>query len=1003
MTDNDPGRSPTAAGRIRALVEAAWRQAEALRQAEQEAGSTAALPEGTVFAGPPPDSFTGYRILREVHRGGQGVVYQAIQESTQRKVAIKVMREGPFAGAADRARFDREVHVLGQLQHPHIVTIHDTGSAAGHLYFVMDYIPGQPLDVYIAGPEHTAEETLKLFGKICEAVNAAHLRGVIHRDLKPGNIRIDPDGEPHILDFGLAKVAASPADSSGMTLTGQFVGSLPWASPEQAEGAPAKVDVRTDVYSLGVILYQMLTGRFPYEVIGPMRNVLDNILTVQPARPSTMGWHGRPGRGINDEVDTIVLKCLQKERERRYQTAGELARDVGHYLAGEPIEAKRDSTAYILRKQFKRFKIPVAVAATFVVVLTVGLVFSLRSWQTAVQERDRAAEVTRFMQQMLSGINPEVARGQDTSLMRLILDDAAQRIDEELLDRPEIEATLRSTIGSTYTAIGEYTLAEPHLEAALRIRSATLGRTHLDTLVSMSELAQLRFEQGRYDEALDLLETTLEHRRRILGQEHPDTLRTMSELGWLLFRGQRQIDRAEALFRQALDAQRRLLGAEHRDTLASMSNLGLLFDSRGDGAPAEELLRPVLETARRTLGEHHPGTLYAMNNLSLPLGRQGKLDEAEQLLRQAHETRRRLLGPKHSLTLGTMWNLAELYRNCGKWQAAEPLYQNVLDGYREVLGDEHPDTLLCMNLLAELYRNSERPAEAESLYRTALAQSRKVLGDEHLQTLLCMNNLALVLGNLRKYEEAEQLLAEAIAGRRRVLGAEHEYTLGTMCNLGWLYLEWGKCTEAEQALRPALAGYRKTLGDLNGLTLFWMNYFALTLQCLHQYEEAEELFRLSMEGRRQVLGEDHRHTLGTMANLGWLYLEWDRPEQAEPLCQAAVDKAAAVLPAGDRDTALFRSAWGACLTRLKRYAEAEEQLLTSQRELAAWNTGHKHTQRATRLLAELYAAWDAAEPGQGYDVKAAAWRAKLEAWQTSTQPGTTQAAAAEPVAATDGG
>ena len=333
--------------------------------------------------GPASDSFPGYQITRKIHEGGQGVVYQAVQQHTKRKVAIKVMKEGPFASKRDKARFEREVEILGQLNHPNIVGVHDSGVAGGSFYFVMDYVSGQPMDVWMDSKERTIEETLRLFVKICEAVNAAHLRGVIHRDLKPGNIRIDAAGEPHILDFGLAKVATA-SDVSVMTMTGQFMGSLPWASPEQAEAVPEKIDIRTDVYSLGVILYQMLTGKFPYEVVGNMHDVLDRIMKAEPTRPSTIR------RQINDEVETIVLKCLSKERERRYQSAGELARDIGHYLKGEPIEAKRDSALYVLRKSLRRYKVPVAVVGGFVVLVSVSLVVSVALLRQADNERDRA-------------------------------------------------------------------------------------------------------------------------------------------------------------------------------------------------------------------------------------------------------------------------------------------------------------------------------------------------------------------------------------------------------------------------------------------------------------------------------------------------------------------------------------------------------------------------------------------------------------------------------------
>ncbi len=372
----------------RGLIEAA------LGQATPRSGSGA-------FAGdlPPPDTFPGYELTREIHRGGQGAVYQAIQKATKRRVAIKVMHGGPFTGSSGRARFEREVQILGQLNHPNIVGIHDSGATAdGSFFYVMDYISGRPLDDVISSDKKPAiDDTLRLFARICEAVNAAHLRGVIHRDLKPANIRVDQRGEPIVVDFGLAKIAVPDLTKEShpqlMTMTGQFIGSLPWASPEQAEGVPDKIDVRTDVYSLGVILYQMLTGRFPYEVVGNMRDVLDNILRAEPAKPSTIGG-GR--RRINDEVETIVLKCLAKERDRRYQSAGELARDILHYLHGEPIEAKRDSVGYVLSKTLRRYKLPAGVAAAFIVlavgssVVMAGLYSKAR---TARTESDKSAAV----------------------------------------------------------------------------------------------------------------------------------------------------------------------------------------------------------------------------------------------------------------------------------------------------------------------------------------------------------------------------------------------------------------------------------------------------------------------------------------------------------------------------------------------------------------------------------------------------------------------------------
>ena len=333
----------------------------------------------------------GYEILHEVHRGGQGIVYKAVQLATKRVVALKVLLQGPYATPRQRHRFEREIDLVASMQHPNIVTLFDSSTTKGHHYFAMEYIHGQPLDVYVRQTRLGVDAKLLLFRKICSAVNFAHQRGVIHRDLKPGNILIDADGEPHILDFGLAKTAGPDVcDGAPVTVSGEFMGTLAYASPEQTKGDPRLIDVRTDVYSLGVILFEMLTGGYPYEVVGRMAEVLNNIVEAAPQKPSTIS------RQINDEVETIVLKALAKEKERRYQSAETLAKDVGHYLAGEPLDAKRDSTWYVIRKSLRRHRVAVGVVIAFVLLLstsTIALSVMYRNQSLARREADRARDL----------------------------------------------------------------------------------------------------------------------------------------------------------------------------------------------------------------------------------------------------------------------------------------------------------------------------------------------------------------------------------------------------------------------------------------------------------------------------------------------------------------------------------------------------------------------------------------------------------------------------------
>lgn len=520
--------------------------AEAIRQAE-EAEAARVGPDGAGDGLPPGGTFPGYDVVREIHRGGQGVVYLAIQRTTKRKVAIKVLHDGPFLGSAGRARFEREVQILGQLHHPNIVAIHDSGvTASGSFFYVMEYISGRPLDAVLAeSGARPIGETLRLFQTICDAVAAAHLRGVIHRDLKPANIRIDARGEPVLVDFGLAKIAAPDVTEESrvrpMTTTGQFVGSLPWASPEQAEGNGEKIDLRTDVYSLGVILYQMLTGgRFPYQVIGNIRDVLDNILRTEPARPSTIR------RKIDDEVETIVLKCLSKDRERRYQSAGELARDVGHYLSGAPIEAKRDSGWYVLTKTLRRYRVRAGVAATMLLMLVVfaaGMTVmyvratdaerraSLHAAREAV-ERARAegnlAAVRRMARTMMDDFYESVSmlRG-GTEPQRMVVEQAARYLEDLEAQGSEDPAYLIDLslaqirmgellggdrlhrLGDTAGAAARYEDAQRTLERAGTIAGVDRGALAGARARREAGAAWIAHQQRRYGDARGLYEGSL--------------------------------------------------------------------------------------------------------------------------------------------------------------------------------------------------------------------------------------------------------------------------------------------------------------------------------------------------------------------------------------------------------------------------------------------------------------------------------------------------------------
>ena len=636
----------------------------------------------------------GYEILGELHRGGQGIVYRATQLATNRTVALKVLLAGAFATSNQRRRFEREIELIAQLEHPNIVTVYDSGTTPdGCHYFAMQYVEGEPLDEWLRqrrGPKLSLPEFLRLFVKLCDGVSYAHQHGIIHRDLKPANIIVDPAGEPHILDFGLAKPMAGSqlGQQATVTIEGAFMGTLAYAAPEQTRGEPKLIDVRSDVYSLGVMLYEMLTGHFPYPVEGDLAEVLKAITTVAP-KPSAE-WRRLDGAEalsfgkLDNELETIVLKTLSKEKQRRYQSAAALRDDITRYLAGEPVEAKRDSGWYILRKAVVRYRMRASIAAIFVVLLIAFSATVFVMYQRATIEANKARQIKIFLEDTLSSVQP--AEGERDVSVRELLDEAVLWIDLALADQPEVRASIQTTIGNSYRSLGLFEKAEIQLQAALQTRLDLFGDEHLEIVRSLNLLAHLRREQGQLEEAERLFRTALAMRRKLENDDKYD-IYTLANLAQVR-RAQNDYEDAERLLNESLAIRRRLFGDVHPETAMCHYNLAFLAEDRGDLIRAERLHREALAMRRAVLHRHHPSLRNSLDALGTLLLRTGRPEEAEPLLRECLELRIETLPPDHWQIAQTQGVLGESLSQLERYQEAESLLLESWELFKEALGGD---------------------------------------------------------------------------------------------------------------------------------------------------------------------------------------------------------------------------------------------------------------------------------------------------------------------------
>ncbi|RMF80161.1 MAG: serine/threonine protein kinase [Planctomycetota bacterium] len=815
--------NPEMARRLDSML-ASDRSSGASLDARPRHDPTGAADESAAPAAAIPDRIAGYAILELLGRGGMGVVYRARQERPARLVALKLIRPDLVSPSSLR-RFELEAHALGQLQNPGIAQIFEAGAASvGNVpcpWFAMELVDGRPVDEYAKTHGLGITQRVELLARIADAVQHAHQKGVIHRDLKPGNILVTSDGQPKILDFGVARVIG--ADSAIGTLDtrpGQLCGTLPYMSPEQIEGDATALDTRSDVYALGVLAYELLTGAALYDLEG--KSLPQALRIVAETEPQAISTHDARLRG---DLDTIVAKALEREPARRYPSAAQFAADLRHYLRDEPISARPPRLSYQLRKFALRHRAAVigaAAAALAVFAGFIGTAFGLmqanRQRNLALRQAHIAQAVSDFVREDLFAQADPATETDRALTLRAALDNAAAGLGKRFSDEPLVEAALRVTVGSLYRKLGAYELANDHLTRAVALRSQAAGDRNTETLEALRELAILRDRQGRYDESIALHERVLALRRDLLGPASPATLTSMNDLG-KVYDEQDRYDEAERLYLDALETGRRELGESDTVTLTAMHQLGTLYDRLSRWDEAERLKSRVLEVRRRTLGNEHPDTLGTINNLAMHYDRRERFDEALELYTEALAIHRRIHGPDHPNTLIVMNNIGMHYVDRGDFASAEKWLSETLERRRHALGDEHPHTLSSLNNLALVYMYLERFADAEPLFREVIETNRRLFGAEHKDTFTAAFNLAAAFQRQQRYDEALPLFDIAVGGAERGLPEGHWLRGVFRTGRGECRAQLGRRDEAEADLQAGYDILSATLGPQHSRTV----------------------------------------------------------------------------------------------------------------------------------------------------------------------------------------
>ena len=844
-----------------------------------------------------------YRIVAEIGRGGMGAVYLADRVDGQfdQRVALKLIKRGMDSEAILR-RFLHERQILARLQHPNIARLYDGGVADdGRPFFAMEFVDGAPLTRYCDDRRLNVEQRLRLFMDVCRAVQYAHQNLVIHRDLKPSNMVVTEEGELKLLDFGIAKLLDEQGeDAASQTATGFWMMTPEYAAPEQVLGGA--ITTATDVYSLGVVLYELLTGHRPYRLDRRTPEALMRLFaTSEPERPSaavgrTEEVHHPDGsttsispamvsrergippdrlrRRLSGDLDVMVLKAMRREPERRYASVEAFLEDVDRHLSGLPVRALGDGLRYRASKFVRRHATGVLVSFAFVVVLVASAAALVVQQAETARERDKAEEVKEFVLSLFAVSDPNRSKG-ETVTARELLDQGALRIETELADQPAVRAEMTAVIGAVYRQLGLYDEALAAFEQSLELLRSTYGSAHAEVVTMLNEMGRIHFAKRELDEAEKLYREALDLGRKRLGPDHDIVAASLANLG-SLFREQGRFDEAAKFYEESLAMRRRLFGDRNPRLAADLVNLGTALSDDGAYGEAEKQFREALAMRRAALGEEHTDVADALVRLGVVLGTKGAYEEAEATLGEALTLQQKLLGSDHPSIAETLHNLSVVLNNKGDYDEAISLSRAALALQRRTLGEEHRVVIEATLALAASLYNLERYPEAIEYAGQALDLLRKTLGEEHPQVAVSLMYLGTMYIEEGDLAAAEPLFLRAQVIAHRTLAEGHPLIADLKFNFGRLLLLQGRLTQAETSLREALRLHVDHFGPEATWTATTRAWLGRCLTARARFEEAEALLRKSLPVLEQQYGDAHKDTREAREALAELYAVWKR-------------------------------------------------------------------------------------------------------------------------------